>query len=660
MRNAKKARSEPIEVVQYSLINKHQIQPGGAYPIRRCAMPCFGVNDETPPPLSKLSIHDLALELASTVTLSPSLAPDSTVIPMMQAPGQVPFRVGQCKPLTFLFNDPLGWRPSQSRHYQGKEDSASFGSLIGFFPYRNLSTKWKFLAFESWLKKKGLDPSLHRQNLSIMGNYKGWNENPTIDSNQNLKKDKEMSLSDMKFDELLEAYEEEKTKYLTSFVGQTTRWKVHTTILLRPPSTRFPQAVSVALDLHFLLLIAASHVRHLPPTCLALWLAFPPPASSALLQPFLSLKPTAGSLPASLPRSAVTNIPSPSSNSRFLLLKASNCLLFLRQLIFSLRQPSSLSSWPGFARGTHRVSYPLLPGLGFGFLVVRDCSGFFSEPNLRQVPASRSLSYRRVSLLYENWYTNISDFLARILFYLLTFCFNVLMLFLSYFRICLSICNCAVYYPEPDLRQVSSFASIVSPRQDGWIPRHIVVAASVCHVVGTRASLGYIEKILHLDWRRVRFSCHDVSGLGDGQWEWSLRCVGQPHTDLRFAAGLFLVSGGMARSDVYRAGAQELLRSWRQSGGGPLAALISPSPSSLASCLLSRQCRTKIIKNFTSKTEEGGSVLLELAFFSGCRGLGSPSLCRAEPACPDSLPHAELCFSVRLFLILGGIARSGV
>ncbi|KAK8940399.1 hypothetical protein KSP39_PZI009690 [Platanthera zijinensis] len=77
---------------------------------------------------------------------------------------------------------------------------ASFGSLIGFFPYRNLSTKWKFLAFESWLKKK--------------------------DCNQNLKKDKEMSLSDMKFDELLEAYEEEKTKYLSSFVGQRLRVSV--------------------------------------------------------------------------------------------------------------------------------------------------------------------------------------------------------------------------------------------------------------------------------------------------------------------------------------------------------------------------------------------------------------------------------------------------
>ncbi|KAL8503794.1 hypothetical protein ACS0TY_022496 [Phlomoides rotata] len=30
----------------------------------------------------------------------------------------------------------------------------SFGSLIGFLPYRNLAAKWKFLAFESWLRRK--------------------------------------------------------------------------------------------------------------------------------------------------------------------------------------------------------------------------------------------------------------------------------------------------------------------------------------------------------------------------------------------------------------------------------------------------------------------------------------------------------------------------
>ncbi|KAF2297778.1 hypothetical protein GH714_002741 [Hevea brasiliensis] len=36
----------------------------------------------------------------------------------------------------------------------------SFGSLIGLLPYCNLAAKWKFLAFESWLKQKGLDPSM--------------------------------------------------------------------------------------------------------------------------------------------------------------------------------------------------------------------------------------------------------------------------------------------------------------------------------------------------------------------------------------------------------------------------------------------------------------------------------------------------------------------
>ncbi|KAI0509990.1 hypothetical protein KFK09_010590 [Dendrobium nobile] len=102
---------------------------------------------------------------------------------------------------------------------------ASFGSLIGFLPYRNLGTKWKFLAFESWLRKKGLDPLLYRKNLSIVGNYVDQSENPALDSSQILEKDKMLS-SDMKFEELLKTYEQEKTKYLSSFVGQRLRVSV--------------------------------------------------------------------------------------------------------------------------------------------------------------------------------------------------------------------------------------------------------------------------------------------------------------------------------------------------------------------------------------------------------------------------------------------------
>ena len=98
----------------------------------------------------------------------------------------------------------------------------SFGSLIGFLPYRNLGAKWKFLAFESWLRKKGLDPSLYRQKLSIMGNYEVQKKN-FVESTENLVegyKDNDKLDPDMKFEDLLDIYDAEKTKFLSSFIGQ--------------------------------------------------------------------------------------------------------------------------------------------------------------------------------------------------------------------------------------------------------------------------------------------------------------------------------------------------------------------------------------------------------------------------------------------------------
>ncbi|KAB2632687.1 hypothetical protein D8674_028934 [Pyrus ussuriensis x Pyrus communis] len=85
----------------------------------------------------------------------------------------------------------------------------SFRSLIGFLPYRNLSSKWKFLAFESWLRQKGLDPSLYRRNLGIIGSY-----------------DMEVVSPDMKLEDLLTIYDQEKIKFLSSFVGQKIRVQV--------------------------------------------------------------------------------------------------------------------------------------------------------------------------------------------------------------------------------------------------------------------------------------------------------------------------------------------------------------------------------------------------------------------------------------------------
>ncbi|KAJ9555246.1 hypothetical protein OSB04_009860, partial [Centaurea solstitialis] len=97
--------------------------------------------------------------------------------------------------------------------------AASFGSLIGFLPYRNLATKWKYLAFESWLRKKGLDPAVYRQNLGVIG-YDPTSKtipNPTVDPK---KIEGEMLSADMKLEDLLAIYDHEKLKYLSSFVGQ--------------------------------------------------------------------------------------------------------------------------------------------------------------------------------------------------------------------------------------------------------------------------------------------------------------------------------------------------------------------------------------------------------------------------------------------------------
>ncbi|KAK4844439.1 hypothetical protein QYF36_020263 [Acer negundo] len=99
----------------------------------------------------------------------------------------------------------------------------SFGSLIGFLPYRNLAAKWKFLAFESWLRRKGLDPSMYRQNLGIIGNYDPPNKTSTLDSSLDQESDQKVEgeiLPNIKLEHLLKIYDQEKLKFLSSFVGQ--------------------------------------------------------------------------------------------------------------------------------------------------------------------------------------------------------------------------------------------------------------------------------------------------------------------------------------------------------------------------------------------------------------------------------------------------------
>lgn len=95
--------------------------------------------------------------------------------------------------------------------------------MTGFLPYRNLPAKWKFLAFESWLRRKGLDPGNYRQNLGVVGKY---DANSLKDSSESglgsdiNNKPNMALLPDMKLEDLLMVYDQEKLTYLSSFVGQ--------------------------------------------------------------------------------------------------------------------------------------------------------------------------------------------------------------------------------------------------------------------------------------------------------------------------------------------------------------------------------------------------------------------------------------------------------
>ncbi|KAI3716761.1 hypothetical protein L1987_67875 [Smallanthus sonchifolius] len=104
---------------------------------------------------------------------------------------------------------------------------ASFGSLIGFLPYRNLATKWKYLAFESWLRKKGLDPAMYRQSLGVIGGYDATSKStPKSTVELDTKKIEGEISPDMNLEDLLAIYDQEKLKYLSSFVGQKVKVNV--------------------------------------------------------------------------------------------------------------------------------------------------------------------------------------------------------------------------------------------------------------------------------------------------------------------------------------------------------------------------------------------------------------------------------------------------
>lgn len=113
----------------------------------------------------------------------------------------------------------------------------SFGSLVGFLPYRNLGAKWKFLAFESWMRSKGIDPTMYRQNLGVIGSIESTRMNgsaePSQDEPINIRAEKAIS-PDMEHEELLKIYDQEKLKFLSSFIGQ----KVKVNVLVADRKTR--------------------------------------------------------------------------------------------------------------------------------------------------------------------------------------------------------------------------------------------------------------------------------------------------------------------------------------------------------------------------------------------------------------------------------------
>lgn len=99
----------------------------------------------------------------------------------------------------------------------------SLDSLIGFLPYRNLATKWKFLAFETWLRKRGDDPSMYKQNLGLEDSF-DVNDTSTESESASLVEssgqNQEFVPSKLKFEDLLRTYNLEKSKFLSSFIGQ--------------------------------------------------------------------------------------------------------------------------------------------------------------------------------------------------------------------------------------------------------------------------------------------------------------------------------------------------------------------------------------------------------------------------------------------------------
>ncbi|KAL9249596.1 Small ribosomal subunit protein bS1-like protein [Drosera capensis] len=93
----------------------------------------------------------------------------------------------------------------------------SFGSLIGLLPYGSLTARWKFLAFEPWLRKKGLDLSKFRLGSGASRIYQA----PFVITSSEARKNSEVQITeDMGVEDVRRVYEQEKIQFVSSFIGQ--------------------------------------------------------------------------------------------------------------------------------------------------------------------------------------------------------------------------------------------------------------------------------------------------------------------------------------------------------------------------------------------------------------------------------------------------------
>ncbi|XP_057842873.2 uncharacterized protein LOC131052257 isoform X2 [Cryptomeria japonica] len=105
----------------------------------------------------------------------------------------------------------------------------SFGSLLGLLPYRDLSFKKRPFPFEVWLQKKVSDPSKFQKELGSESGAQFNNSMPmpglTFPNNEAAiqSEDQKSAMTAHESQNLLNLYNQDRTKFLSSFLGQKTR-----------------------------------------------------------------------------------------------------------------------------------------------------------------------------------------------------------------------------------------------------------------------------------------------------------------------------------------------------------------------------------------------------------------------------------------------------